>query len=309
MSISRSTFCDRIATVRASVVDFRLSDRPAIPSNESHNKSVRVIRNGLAVQCFNIFEDYVRGRIAEILNYMCSASIPFASLPADLRKAATVDVIRALQFQMKLQDTSNLISFVQDYCEKVSSTKSGPLQLADLAFFHSSSNVSTDQYGSALSAFAIEQPWRQVEGISSRVGLSGLPAKEVFQAFALRRHEAAHEPGASISETDLHQSLNDATSLAIGFDVLATISSRILINSWRAGLPNAPAINTHMSIPLRFIKYLNGRFGEIKENGRKVIKSRANYAVLVPAAAKHAAKENGALIVYDKNGVIVQWAV
>ncbi len=309
MSVSRKTFCERIATIKDAVANFNLQDLPPVPANLSHNKSARVIRNGLAVQCFNIFEDFVRGRTEEILLGISSSGVAFASLPEELRKASTVDVIQAIQFQLKLQDKANRISYVQDYSDKISSTKLAVFQLPDLAFFHSGSNISKEQFRDALGALSVDKPWSQISGLCSRFGISGLPAEDVFQSFAQRRHNAAHDPNASVSEVDLQQSLTDATGLASCFDILASHCAR-LIATLSSPIPATTVlIKDHATIPLRFVKYLNGQFREIKERGKKAIQSDAQYSPLIAGAAMRSVKENGMLVVLDATGALVEWVV
>ncbi len=144
------------------MVDFALHDLPATPQNLARNESARIIRNGLVVQCFNTFEDFLRERIAEILNLIESSNLAFLHLPDDLRKAATLESLKAIIFQLKLQDAPSRIGFVQDHCEKISSTKNAPFSLSEFSFFHANSNVTKDDLRSALSAFMIDKPWDQI---------------------------------------------------------------------------------------------------------------------------------------------------
>jgi len=81
MSSARKSFCERIISIKSAITDFRLQDMPITPVNQSHNNSVRIIRNGLAVQCFNVFEDFIKARTNEVLLDVCSSNVPFEYLP------------------------------------------------------------------------------------------------------------------------------------------------------------------------------------------------------------------------------------
>ncbi len=309
MSIRRKVFCERIATIRDAIIEFKLQDLAPVLANLSHNQSARIIRSGLAVQCFNIFEDFVRGRTIEILNGISTSGVAFANLPEELQRAATVDVIQAIQFQLKLQDKGSRISYAQDFSDKLSSTKTAHFHIPELAFFYSGSNISKDQFRDALVALSIEKPWSQISGLCSRVGVSALPAEDVFESFAARRHKAAHDPNASVSEVDLQQSVLDATGLAICFDILASYCARSL-GRLSAPLPaKTKLITDHATIPLRFVKYVNGHFGEIKEGSNRCFRTASEYLPLVAGAARRAANENGALVVLNVTGTPVEWVV
>lgn len=123
MSVARTTFCNRIATIREAINTFNLRDRPLIPANATHNNSARIIRNGLAVQCFNIFEDFIKARTAEVLAAISSSGVVFSNLPENLQWAATVETVKAIDFQMKFRDTNDRIRYAQDYSGKIFSTK------------------------------------------------------------------------------------------------------------------------------------------------------------------------------------------
>lgn len=307
MSTARTTFRSRIATIRSAIDDFLLQDLPATPANLARNRSAKVIRNGLAVQTFNIFEDFVRGRTKEVLAEISATSPAFTHLPDALQKATTVEIMRAVQFQLRLQDKSSHISFTQGTCGEVFSTSTGAIGLPSLAFFHATSNISKDQFRDALAAFGVDSPWFQVSGLCSRLGTSGVPAQDLFTNFANRRHTAAHDPNASVSELDLKQSLRDAVSLGGCFDILLSHCSKSLCSL--LAKPTTPLLGNHNSIPIRFIKFSGGRYGEIRENGTKFFRTAPDYTALVPNATIRAATEKAVLAVFDNTGHFIQWSL
>ncbi|MBX3751031.1 MAG: hypothetical protein KF897_13150 [Opitutaceae bacterium] len=310
MSVARTTFCDRIGSMRKAITQFNLHDLPPTQANKDHNDSARIIRNGLAVQCFNIFEDFVRGRTNEILAELSASGVPFTNLPDDLRWAATVDSIKAIDFQLKLRDVNDRIRYAQDQSESISSTKSPALRLAEVAFFHSSSNISKDQFRDALKAFSIDKPWIQISGLSSRLGVSGVPAETIYAGLAERRHKAAHDPRAAVTETDLKQSINDAMALAVCFDLLLSRVLGLAIKDLIAvAAGSSTLLPSHTLVQLRFIKLIAGRFGEMGEGARRCVKKHADLNALLPVAQNRAKKRGSALVIFDASGSLATWSV
>jgi hypothetical protein len=307
MSVARQTFCDRIATIKEAIASFNLRDLPPTPANTLHNNSARIIRNGLGVQCFSIFEDFIKARMSEVLVEISASGLPFTHLPEDLQWAVTVDAVKAIEFQLRLRDSTDRIRYAQDYSEKISSTKLPAVNLAEIAFFHSGPNIAKDHFREALAAFAIGNPWAQCSALCSRIGISGVPAETVLYSFAQRRHRAAHNANSSISEVDLTQSLLDASGLAFCFDVLISKASN-LICRLKAAHPTATwLIQNQASIPLRFIRFVNNRFCETKEGGKRNIRTHLDSTVLIPGATRRTLKENGALVILDRTGVLSRW--
>jgi len=291
------------------MAEFELYDLPAISSNLARNDSARIIRNGLVVQCFNTFEDFVRERSAEILNLIETSRVSFGNLPSGLQKAVTIESLKAISFQLKLQDSANRINFVQDFCEKISSTKQSTFTLPEIAFFHSASNVTKEDIQTTLSSFLIEKPWDQIRNICSRTGLSAMAAETVFHGFAHRRHRAAHRAKTSISEVDLSQSLLDASGLAIGFDVLLSVASNLVVKMKSPLMPKQFILPVATAIPLRFIKYDGRKFIEIKEAGRRSISSSQDALSLISGAVNRSKKEEGVLVIFDSGGNMSEWKI
>jgi hypothetical protein len=309
MSAARQNVCVRLGATRRAVSHFKLQDLPLSPANDPHNSSVRIIRNGLAVQCFNILEDFAKARIAEILNDISASRVRFQHLPQALQRASTIDSVSAIAFQVKLREKTDQISFVQQYTTSVASTSAAIVQLSDISFFHTSSNISKDQFCSSLSAFSIDRPWDQISGLCSRLGLSGLPSNTIFTSLAQRRHAAAHNASVAVSETDLLQSLTDAYGLAVSFDILLSKAAQKIIALTATPPSTFNSIANHANIPLRFIKATRRGFSETKEGTTRNIRTNTTPEPLIASASIRARKENGALIVYDSVGSVVEWVL
>jgi hypothetical protein len=307
MSVARATACAWLDATRRAISDFKLHDRPLAPGNEAHNAAVRIIRNGLAVQCFNILEDFVKARTREALAAISAAAVQFGYLPEALQRATTWEAIKAIDVQLKGKEKADRVAFAQLYTAMIASTATSPMQLLDIAFFHTGSNISKDQFRDALSAFAVDMPWAQLSGISSRLGLSGLPAENVFVSLAQRRHQAAHNAASAVSEADLIQSIRDVYGLAIGFDVLLSIAAFQLTKLNVSQPPGFRTVVSHSQIPMRFIRPQASGFAEIKEGNTRSTRRNKSAAALVPGATTRARKENGVVVVFDSGGEIVEW--
>lgn len=307
MSQARATFWQRVGAIRTAIADFSLIDLPLLPSNVSRNASVRVIRSGLAVQCFNILEDFVKSRTAEALSSVSNSGVQFGWLPEALQEAATLGAVRAIGVQAKRRPRTDRVLYAQTYGARIASTQTGTMQLADIGFFHTGSTIGADEVRDALAAFGVRSPWNQLSGLLSRIGLSALPAENVFSTLARRRHAAAHDPNTTVSENDLAQSTVDATGVGLGFDLLL---SRATMSLSQLGAPvtnHSPLVSDHKNIPLRFIRARGGRYCEIKEAGRRSVALHDDWQGLLPAAKARAAANAEALVVLDRMTPAVSW--
>jgi hypothetical protein len=300
-------FCERISTIRSAIDNFGLRDLPPMPLNNVHNASVRVVRNGLAVQTFNTLEDFLRARMGEALASISQSSVQFANLPPALQKASTIDVISAIQFQLKLQEVTNRVAFTQANSRRIGTTVNPPLDLPNLAFFHSSANISHEHFRDGLKAFSVKDPWAQVAGLFSRWGVSAVPGETLFHELANRRHKAAHEPTASVSEVDLRQSLRDAATLAAGFDILLSHCLRKILLLNEPPSPSTFLLTDHKTIAARFIRYSKSRYGEKREGAVNFFRRAADPDSLIPGARARAARESGALLIFDASGNLNSW--
>lgn len=247
----------------------------------------------------------MKGRMGEALISISQSSVQFGNLPDKLQRATTIDVISAIQFQLKFQDAVNRIAYAQDYSLRIGTTVNPPLDLPVIAFFHSSSNISHEQFSDGLKAFSVENPWAQMGGLFSRWGVSAVSGETLFKDLANQRHKAAHDPSASVSEVDLLQSLRDATSLAAGFDVLLSHSLRKILQL--TAQPTTTLLTDHNVIAARFIRYSNPRFGEIREGGQRFFRTASDAGSLLSGARSRAATEKGAMLVFDAAGNLVSW--
>lgn len=300
-------FWQRVGAIRTATADFSLVDLPLLPANVSRNASVRVIRSGLAVQCFNILEDFVKARTSEALVSVSASGVRFSWLPEALQEAATLGTVRAISVQVKRQPRTDRVLYAQTYGSRIASTQTGAMQLADISFFHSGSNVSAEELRDALAAFGVKSPWHQLSGLLSRIGLSALPAENVYATLAMRRHSAAHDPSTVVSENDLVQSIADASSIGLGYDLLLSCATIALS---RLGAPVAnhmSLVSDHKSIPLRFIRARGSQYCEVKEAGKRSIALDSEWQSLLPAAKARAAANSEALVVLERVPPAVCW--
>lgn len=307
MTKARVTFWQRTGAMRAAIDDYELQDLPLLAKNASRNASVRVIRNGLAVQCFNILEDFIKARTSEALTEISISGVQFSWLPDALREAATLGAVKAIGVQAKRRLKPDQIVYTQTYSAQIASTQTGALQLPDIGFFHIASNIGADNLRDALIAFGVHKPWEQLSGLLSRMSISALPAENVFSSLAERRHSAAHNPNTSISESDLVQSIVDAIGIGVGFDLLLTSASRSLRQLTAPTLGGKYLLGSHSTVALRFIRAHGPEFREIKEGGKRGVARSADWKLLLPDAEKRAHARDEALIVQGTTLPAIYW--
>jgi hypothetical protein len=98
------------------------------PNQHRENARARVMRNGLAVICFSILEEFFRLRAKEVLSHIGRTGIPFENLPEELRRILTVKALSAAVFHVRLlKPNRDDVVFAQEIAQQIASTSGSPL--------------------------------------------------------------------------------------------------------------------------------------------------------------------------------------
>lgn len=218
MSRARSEFL-----LRSNDIDATLSDdsvRDGSLTDTIKNSKARVLRNGLAVVLFTNLEDFIRRRTSEILLAIGPTTVPFSSLPDKLRAATTTGLLHTLSFKLKLQAENDRLQFLQLEAKRIASTSSSPYELSPYALGYSRSNIDASDIKETLGAFMVDDAWRSMDSLASRLNYGSLPLKDAFMQAAARRHMAAHDATAVTLLSDLSDFLVQGRAIAASFDCL-----------------------------------------------------------------------------------------
>ena len=309
MSQARRAFLERLIAFEAALEDQNIVQRA--PSDHSWNIKAQLLRNGLAVVCFSILENFLRERTTEILKRLTSANIAFRQLPNKLHEYATLYALEAAAFQLKQHDAQrDDISYVQNIARQISSTAHYPFEFCEIAFGYSSFNLSESQIEKFLLAFGVEKPWETIGVVaaSARVGSLKTRGRSAYEALARRRHSAAHNPNTNVQPSDLKASFNDAFSIALAYDVILSLAAlKIVLHN--ASVPVSLSVK-HGDIFLLFLQcFPNGifkMFDQGKARARKISKDRSE---LLSIAREEGGSKHRFLIHLDERGFSTGWDV
>lgn len=304
MSMARGQFLARISSLIRSLKIEAVASKPL--TEKAHNDVARMLRNGLAVVGFAALEDFLKSRTSEVLTDVGRTHVPFRDLPEKLRFATTYEAISALSYQLSIRAKADRMAYVQEHAQKIASTATGAYELTPHALGFDQANLPDDAIRSVLKSFLIDDPWREMTKLSSRVGLIALPLEETYRSAALRRNRAAHVAHADTPQTDLVQFTKEALAIAMSFDALL---SRALsrMHALDSGYLQGTTRISAASISVRSVKQDGNVWRETTEGRATAVKLERDLDVLVPLARSRAANTNDLLVLYEPGGEISRW--
>jgi len=272
-----------------------------------HNESAKMLRNGLAVVGFNALEDFVKTRTSEILSEIGKSGIKFSELPRKLQCATTFRAVKALGYQLTLKDNEqDRIIYIQEQALKISSTANTAYELFPHSFGYDIANIKDDTVSEILKSFLIEDAWKEMTIIGSKIGLIALPLKEAFNNAAQRRHQAAHVAQTDTPQNDIKQFISEAFAIAISFDCFISKALSLIVGYNVLYLAGKNKID-HSSIKLRVIKFYDNKWREYIEGKTKAYRTNLNRKIIEDGAKKRAIKNHELFVVFDADNSIDYW--
>lgn len=305
----REDLIERIRGLALSVEKDDVQNRALTNRQEDrdHNSAAKMLRNGLAVVSFASLEDFIKKRSSEAMLELNNCSVDFNELPVKLQKAATYEILSALNYQMGLLDKSEKTDYIQKHAENLFSTATINYKLSTHTFAHAQANINANVIGDILKSFNVEDPWRQMSSMASDLGLtSSLPLAEIFKSAATRRHKAAHVAGVDTPPIDLKQFVKDAFAIAITFDALLSKAIQKLLENNDDYIRNDVKLNAN-DVKIRTIKFVDGKWKEYKGNSIRAYRVSSQFDSLANDA-RHRAQVNKELIIeFDESGIVSYW--
>ncbi|MBX2958428.1 MAG: hypothetical protein KF732_00580 [Flavobacteriales bacterium] len=308
MSLARTVFLDRIKNLQLSFSNPSLADLPPSSTTIDHNNVAKILRNGMAVIGFVTLEDFLISRTKEALAELSSYGINFNDLPDELRFRTTVQALTAINRLVNFEETKeDKIQFVQNSSLKVSSTLNSSYSLIEIAFGHHNSNLNDKEIKEILKSYKMDDPWGQMNNISSRIGLTALPLDNSFKNAAERRHKAAHTLNANTPITDLTGFIKEALGIAIAFDSL-TATSLHLFKTHNHDYIHGNKKIMASDVTLSQVKMDSSKWKYKKETHLRATKSNIDRALIESFARNQASINFETLILYNSSNEIVDWA-
>lgn len=305
MPSAKTDFVERIRCLDASIDTDSVQNRAL--TERQHNSIARMLRNGLAVVSFASLEDFIKKRASEAMAEVSRCTISFSELPEKLQRAATYEVLSALNYQLNLLDREDRPAYIQEHALKIASTATPNFELSSHTFAHSQANVSNTIIGEILKCFNVEDPWRQMSQMASGLGLtSGLSLSEIFKSASLRRHKAAHVAGADTPPTDIKQFVKEAFAIAITFDALLSKAIQKLIENDDDFLRNGIKLGSN-NIKVRTIRFIDGKWKEYKGDSPRAFRASADLDYLSREARRRALVSKELIVEFDESGLVSRW--
>jgi hypothetical protein len=308
MPDARSVYYSRMEAYKDAVSHASVLAGP--PSAVRENERARIVRSGLAVIGFAILEDFLRTRAQEILSGLGRYGLRFDQLPIALRRLATLNALRAINFQLQIRDAGrDDISYIQEMAGQIASTSTTSFDICGVTFGYESANLSEATIDTFLEAFFVEKPWQCIGQIASKAGIGPLGARHraAFTDMALRRHRAAHDPTADFQPSELHSAALDAVGIALGFDAILSFAAyklRLRDQEYLAG--RRPVKLSDLC--LYFVDdFGTGRYGSKKHNASRYKKIYTNVDNATDHARSFCMGQQMLFVIRDARGIPVRW--
>lgn len=303
---SRTTFYERLSAYRGALEEPAIVSQP--PNEISHNAKARLFRNGLAVMGFAILEDFIRTRMAEILDRVGNGPTAFVDLPSALRRASTLGVVEGIKFTSNFLDSQSTAFYahVQNHSQSVASTATAAYRISSLAFAADHPNVQGSDIENILLAFHINQPWTAIQTMSHRTGSGVISAREAFLAALTRRNMAAHQANSDIEFGELEAFSSVATAIAAGFDLMISHALRKILDGDVDFLNGTTKLAAN-HVGIRFISRGGNHWREVINGGQRAFRRHTDLNTLITECRGRAHTRGQAVVVKDESGRVAHW--
>lgn len=229
---------------------------PGTPAAEA----TRLLKNGLGVASFACFEHFFRERTAELLTTISAAPDlpPFHELPDGLQLAATKGVVEAVRYRSRLRDesldTASVVTMVQNQAKFVTSTADSSYSFSDWTFGWDSPNVTIASLRSYFDALGCGGLFNYMDKVLKDAGYDAAAAGIAEGAnlklsrVAAWRHEAAHDATLTIDVQILRTRITTYIAVAMAFDYLASLATRLLLDRFSGMGPFLPLSPDDMQV-------------------------------------------------------------
>ena len=201
---------------------------------------------------FSTVETFIRERTGEIMRSFTNPLLVFADLSPALQEAATLGALEGVRFRLKLQPSTNKISWLVANLTPISCIMTNIQGLSDHAFGYSASNIGEEDVKKILKSFGVDSPWFQITSLTARFGIAILDAEAEFESIKNRRHSSAHALTGHVLYTDLQNSIRSSPAICLAFDLLLSHSGALLNAKVGAGHGGRPMLK-HSNVEIVFV--------------------------------------------------------
>lgn len=302
MSLARKNFLNRIAVLRRTLESDFLKDNGVIQN--THNEKARILRNGISIIAFTILEDFIKDRTGEVLERISTSTLHFNLLSLNLQQATTLGALRSITEKANNMKRANedWLTFIQNETKHIASSSNFPFSISKFSLGWDKSNLGKDDITYFLRLFNVDGGWHTIQQLTVKANITLTAPENVFSNAAMRRHKAAHNPGANSLFSDLEDFSRDAKSLSFAYDVLISKGLQNII------MQNLNSLSSN-SINIRFLIKEAGMWKEYNSTSQKAIRSDTNYNRLLSKIRFRAQRRNEIIVIKKDLREIHNWII
>jgi len=194
------------------------------------------------------------------------------------------------------REKQDAVGFVQQHSGMIASSLQPGFRLSPMGFGRDTSNLNATSVKELMRAFQIKDGWRQLNAVSSRVGIGAPSLEQSFTNAARSRHSAAHDPKANTTLGTLATIAQDALAIAVALDLILSRALAMLV-SGDADYCRDDFALVHTDVRIRFLdERVGGKWASIPEGGSRAWRIATQYDQLLQASRTAAAARGENLV-------------
>lgn len=307
---SKIEFLKRISELSSTLTELPTSSvlTSITPLTDPRNIRAKMLRNGLAISSFVIFEDFLKNKVGETLEGIKYSKISFNSLHDELKYAVTFDALDSISNRATnlKRNGGDWLTFIQSETKNIASSAGVRYKLSRFSLGWNKSNLTKDDISKWLKIFRIKGGWQTIQKITRKAEVTLVSPESVFISAATMRHSAAHDPNCDALLSDLIQFTKDSKAIALGFDILLTKSLE------QINLPNNTLISgsdkiSDTDFDFRFVIETNGTWKEFRDTSKRSLNNSFSLNDAIRKAKIKANQNNEIIIIKNSSNEIINW--
>jgi len=288
-----------------------------VPAVFASNDVGNFLRRGLTVSAFNLLETFVADRTVELIQYANRGTSQFLDLPDKLQKRALTHPLQVARTRMGFgdYDLPELRKVSLELGSSLATVGHG-LNLSPWTWLWAGSNMSAEDYMTALRLFHVNPPGDNAKRLAERINV--LPKQTSNPSFTLKedlnelvqmRHQCAHVATSSVTSLWLRAVPSRVLRYAATYEILASFGAFHI----HIGEPDYLADEKWLvdsRIAVRFIRQRKAdvaEYAEGKTRAARVQKDNDAEALYASACSKKVPLE--VVVRQDETLAVLDWAI
>lgn len=278
-------------------------------ANVQHNRAATFLRKGIGIVAFNILEDYIKERTAEMFTFIPSSLVGFSNLPSEFQEAATIGALKALvgKVASEKKNRGDWLSLIQTEASNINSTGLvNNYTISNLSLMSLNSNIHSDDIPKALKCLNIDGGWNTLQRISSEI-YGGIPSlNQSYSNISGRRHQAAHVANFDYEYGWLESAISEIRAIAASFDLAISFRCKEIQSS-----PAQPIQKNDLSGKFKYRFLIRDQISEVHSEkltiSSRTIKNWSDYQTALQNLTPRCRSRKEYLIVLNSQNRIIDW--